>query len=517
MPCGVHLSVPTSMSLRIKNSNIPWIAALLVIAVAVFVFVFNPKPDFNGDNCYYYTNATSLVGGKGYSDMFGQPTNNFPPGYPLLMAPLRMVTDSIVAQKVLNLCFLFAAVVMLFLLLVDKGFKRSLAFLAGAAVLVTPHILEFSTIMMSEASCIFFIVLSLWLYMHLPRDEASLWRSSCFYLFLFSLVFVYHIRTQAVAVVAAFIFTMLLERRWRVATVTILAFLAGCLPWIIRNAALGLGQSRYVSQIDFSKFLDTALMLLFKAIPESIIPFININYKEELSFLLLLFALVWLAVIIYGFYKMGRLCMPLLLMFIVTIVIISSLDTPSSYRYLIILFPVITAALFVGLWSLGTLALRPLKREFPVWLLTLLFVPMFMQTDNFSKHTIWGLYVYGRMPLPSKFYNYREVSLRLAEIDRYAIVATRKPELFYIYSGVKARYFLETTDEARLIENLLDGGVKYVVLDQLGMDATFEYLYPCVRNHPELFTTLVTVKNPDTYLLYFDRDGARQWLKQFEK
>ena len=109
------------------------------------------------------------------------------------------------------------------------------------------------------------------------------------------------------------------------------------------------------------------------------------------------------------------------------------------------------------------------------------------------------------------------VSLRLAEIDRYAIVATRKPELFYIYSGVKARYFLETTDEAKLIENLIDGGVKYVVLDQLGMDATFEYLYPCVRSHPEFFTILVTVKNPDTYLLYFDRDRARQWLKQFEK
>lgn len=516
MPLLVHLSVPIAMNKNSKYCNIPWIAALLVVAVAVFVFVFNPKPDFNGDNCYYFANATSLAQGKGYSDMFGQPTNNFPPGYPLLMTPLRMITDSIVAQKVLNLCFLFAAVVMLYMLLVGQGFKRSLAFLAGVAVLVTPHILEFSTIMMSEASCILFIVLSLWLYMRLPDDEAHLWRSPLFYTFLFSLVYVYHIRTQAVAVIAAFIIAMLLERRWRVAAVTVSVFVAGCLPWIIRNALLGVGQSRYVSQIDFSKFLDTAQMLLFKAIPESIIPFIDINYKEDLTVPLFLFAVAWLAIIIYGFCKMGRLRMPLLLMFVVTIIIVSSLDTPSSYRYLIILFPLLTAGLFVGLCSLGTLVMKPIKREFPVWSLLLLFLPMFLQTATLTKHTIWGLYVYGRIPLPSKFYNYREVSLRLAEIDRYAVVATRKPELFYIYSGVKARYFLETADEAELIENLLDGGVKYVVLDQLGMDATFEYLYPCVRNHPEFFTTLVTVKNPDTYLLYFDRDKARKWLKSVQ-
>ena len=505
------------MSKKTKFRNLSWIAALLVIAVAVFMFVFNPKPDFNGDNCYYFANATSLADGKGYSDIFGEPTNNFPPGYPLLMTPLRMVTDSIVAQKVLNLCFLFTAVVMLYLLLVGQGFKRSLAFLAGAAVLVTPHILEFSTIMMSEASCILFIILSLWLYVRLPDEEARVWRSKHFYIFLLVLVFVYHIRSQAIAVVAAFIGAMLLERRWRTAAVTIVAFVAGSLPWIFRNALLGVEQSRYVSQIDFSKFFDTAYMLLFKSLPESIIPFININYKEELSVALFLFALLWLGVIIYGFCQMGRLRIPLLLMFIATIIIISSLDTPSSYRYLIILFPLLTAALFVGLWSIGTLAMKPVKSGFPVWILSLLFVPMFLQTGILTKHTIWGLYVYGRMPLPSKFHNYREVSLRLAEIDRYAVVATRKPELFYIYSGVKARYFLETTDETKLIENLLDGGVKYVVLDQLGMDATFEYLYPCVRNHPELFTTLVTVKNPDTYLLYFDRDRAREWLKRSKK
>lgn len=502
------------MGENLRNKNVPWLAALLVIAVAVFIFVFNPKPDFNGDNCYYYANATSLANGQGYADMFGKPTNNFPPGYPLLMTPLRVVTESIVAQKVLNLAFLAAGVFMLFLLLVAKGFKRSLSFLVCSAVLVTPHILEFSTIMMSEASCIFFIILSLWLYLRLPDDEARRWRSALFYIFLVVLIFVYHIRTQAVALVIAVVVAQLFERKWRSAAAVSAAFVVGCLPWMVRNAVLGLEQSRYISQIDFSKMMDTAQMLLFKAIPESLIPFININYKEELPLLLTLYALVWLALILYGFSKMGRLRLLLPVLFVVTIVIISSLDTPSSYRYIIILLPLLTAALFIGIYSLGTLLMRPIKKEFPVWLLSLLFVPMFLQYGTLTKHTLWGLYVYGRMPLPSKFYNYRELSLRVAELDRYAVVATRKPELFYLYSGVKAKYFLETTDEVALISDLLDKGVKYVVLDQLGMEATFKYLYPCVRNHQDIFSTLVVVQNPDTYLLYFDRDKARAWLNE---
>ena len=44
-----------------KLQDLPWLAALLVVAVTVFSFVFNPKPDFNGDNSYYYANATSLA------------------------------------------------------------------------------------------------------------------------------------------------------------------------------------------------------------------------------------------------------------------------------------------------------------------------------------------------------------------------------------------------------------------------------------------------------------------------
>ena len=244
---------------------------------------------------------------------------------------------------------------LLFLLLVERGFKRGLAFLVGAAVLVTPHILEFSTIMMSEASCIFFIMLALWLYVRLPRDEDALWRSKRFYLFLVVLVFTYHIRTQAVALVVAVVAAMLVERRWRASAAVGAAFLLGCLPWVVRNALLGLGQSRYVSQIDFSGFFGNVQMLLLKAVPESVIPFFDVAYDEGLSLGAVVGALLLLSLIIYGFCKIRGLGALLLVMFGVTIFIIAGLDAPSRYRYLVIILPLLTAALFVGLWSLGTI------------------------------------------------------------------------------------------------------------------------------------------------------------------
>ena len=76
----------------LKSKNLLWGAALVALFVISFSYIFDSKLNLNGDNCYYFANATSLARGDGYADMFGKPTTNFPPGYPLLMAPLRMVT-----------------------------------------------------------------------------------------------------------------------------------------------------------------------------------------------------------------------------------------------------------------------------------------------------------------------------------------------------------------------------------------------------------------------------------------
>lgn len=495
-----------------KHPYFYWIVGLAVTALLTFSYVFDEKPDLNGDNAYYFANATSLAKGRGYADMFGTPTTNFPPGYPLLMAPLRMFTSSIVAQKVFNLVFLFVAVVLLFDILVRAGYKRSLTFVTGVAVLVTPHVLEFSTMMMSEASCICCLAFIVWLYRRLPDDESKQWRQPLFYIMLVAVVFVYYIRTQAMAMVAAVVLALFFARRWKSALAVIVAFVVGYLPWVVRNELLGLNQSRYVSQIDFSNIAATVKMLVVQAIPESVFPFLNVPYNKEPSIFLWCFAVIWLSIIVFGFWKMGKLRWPMILFLLGTIAIISIINTPSRYRYIVTILPFLTAGLFVGIWELCSACFK--KIAFVPWvLLVAISFSLLLQKDNKSKHTIWGLHELARMEYPVNYKNYFEVGRRLYKYSRNAIVATRKPELLYINSGIRGKHFLETEDQRKLVKDLIDKKIDFVILDHLGFAATYRYLLPCVEQNSDFFKPVLNVPNPHTFLVYFDREKAMQWLE----
>ena len=65
-----------------------------------------------------------------------------------------------------------------------------------------------------------------------------------------------------------------------------------------------------------------------------------------------------------------------------------------------------------------------------------------------------------------------------------------------------------TTDESELISDLVKRNVDYVILDQLGYSSTYRYLLPAIQNHQQLFTPVMHLTNPDTYLLKFDREAA---------
>ena len=103
--------------MKIQKNRAIYIGLLIIVWACAYVYIFNEKIDINGDNCRYYTFASSLASGQGYADISAptpHPTNAFPPGYPLLMTPLRFFTDSIIAQKILNGLFLLGGALLLF-------------------------------------------------------------------------------------------------------------------------------------------------------------------------------------------------------------------------------------------------------------------------------------------------------------------------------------------------------------------------------------------------------------------
>ena len=152
--------------------------------------------------------------------------------------------------------------------------------------------------LMSEASCFFFIALAFWSFLHISqRDSRSFWRSSYLYLFLFAVAFSLYIWTQAVVLVIAFSFGLLATRRWRLALAVISATVLAYSPWMLRNMFLGLGQSRYLGQLSFDSLGYKLKMLLVQALPESVVPYFDVNYMLSPSVLLWAVAAIMLLLI----------------------------------------------------------------------------------------------------------------------------------------------------------------------------------------------------------------------------
>ena len=491
---------------------------LALLALLVFIYIFNPKIDINGDNCYYYAFASALAAGEGYLNVAGEPSALFPPGYPLLMTPLRLITDSVVAQKVMNLLFLFGAVLLLFYTLLAVGVKRSLSFIAAATVLITPHLLEFSTMMMSEASCLFFIALSLWAYMRvdfiLQGTKAVPWRSPWLWVFALSVAYAFLIRTQAVVLLFAFLAALLIASRFKVAALLSAVFVACWLPWALRNAVLGLGQSRYVSQIDFSNILGNIKMLTVQAIPESIVPFMPVRYNATPSHLLYVMAAVMLLLIIYGFFKMRGLRVVLPLLLVGNIVLVSIMNTPSYYRYMIIVLPFITAGFVLGLWSVfNCVTERLFKRSLTPWIVLLLIVPaVYLSRDN-TKHSIYGLHKMTEAKYPPTLRTFLAIGNEVAKLPDAGLVASRKPELLFVHAGVRGKRLKEATTNVDILNNMLDEDIDYLVLENMGFKYTYDVLYPFLQHHQNLFQIVKYTSDPMAILFKFKKAEALEWLK----
>lgn len=489
-------------------------AGLLIIALLVFPYIFNSKLDLNGDNCHYYINASSLASGAGYCDMYGEPTANFPPGYPLLMTPLRFFTSSFVAQKILNLVFLFLGTLLLHSILLREGVRREIAFIISVAVLTTPHLLEFSTMMMSEASCFFFIALAIWSYLHLPPSDGGIWRSRYLYVFLFAVVFSFYIRVQAIALVAAFVVALLVARRWRLSLSIVVTFALGYAPWVVRNVLLGLGRSRYFDQISFTSLGSKLKMLLVQALPESIVPYFDVNYMQTPSLMLWVIAAIMLSLAVCGLWQLRSIRVVLYLFVSGSIGIVAIMDSPSLYRYLVILLPVITAAFIVGVWKILLNVWRMCtKRILSPWVLIVLLLPGFVHGGNsLFKHSLNDLHESNKSDYPPLFINTFSIVRELAGMDNRVVIASRKPELIYLMEGVKGVPLIKFNGEEEAIRYLLDSKVDYLIVDDVALSVTGNNLVPFISNNKEIFIVESYMGNPDVFLFRFDREKASEWL-----
>ncbi len=500
-----------------------YIAAITIIFIISFSYIFNKKVDLNGDNCEYYMLSTSIVSGQGYLSLISpakEPTGVFPPGYPLLMSILRLFTPSFIAQKILNGIFLLGSVILLFFFMRRYKLPDGLAFVVCTAILLNVNILHFSTMMMSEMSFIFFSMLALWALYKIDYPK-PFWKDMWFWLLIIFVAYSYHIRTQGITLAFAVICFLLISKKWKHSAVFVAGYVVCLLPWMIRNVITGVGGSRYIDQIFgvnnhrpeegilgiwgiFLRCVDTLHMLITKAIPNSVMPYIAADYTTPATFAQWGIGIALLAIIIIGFMQFGRFKYFFLLYFAANLGIISLFNDPGGNRYLTTIIPFLEMGLLVGLFAIILFLFRKVKLNISFYPILLIVLPVY-----FSFPLMKSLHKLNKEAYPPNYMNFFIIAQTVKkELPHDVIVCSRKPSLFYMYGGTYSCPYKWTNDDAELIKGLVDSNVDYVVLDQLGFSSTYRYLYPAIEKNPELFSPVYYLPDPDTYLLQFHRDKA---------
>ena len=223
---------------------------LSVLFFKVYDRVFDKKVHLGGDNAGYYIYGKALAKGEGYVAIHTKDkvkANHFPPGYPALIAVvMKTFSGKVNTIKSANGFYMLAALFVLFFLFRAMTKNIHLSFVAVLIALYNFHLLQYSTIMMSEISYLLFSSISLLLFAFTDFKKSP-FKNIVFVFFILTIVFSFYIRTMGISLFLSFLLILLVQKHWKYAALLVGGFILLVAPWQIRSHSLG-GNS-YVNQL----------------------------------------------------------------------------------------------------------------------------------------------------------------------------------------------------------------------------------------------------------------------------
>lgn len=487
-----------------SSSTFNYIFLVELIFLCVYAYVFDYKIFMGGDNAEYYMNGLAIAGGHGYTniDMVGNPpANHFSPGYSYIISIIiRIFGDSMLATQIANGFFLLGVIFILFYIVKDITKSNNLAFVVSLVTLLNAYLLFYSYITMSEIPFTFFAILSVWLFMKTFSKGGSL-RQPYFWLLVIAVIVAFYIKSIGIAIVGASLVIFLANKRWLQAVILVTIFLTAYMPWHLRTEKLG--GSVYAKQIQmvnpydptlgkitFSdyprRFVENVDRYISTEIPSAIFGNNITNVAPEADWLdyLLGMSLVFFAIV--GIYSLPEFRW-FLLMSIGGIFFILMLWPPiwNGVRFMIPLIPFLLFLIIQGI-------LTVVKKRIKVFASSkkfLRYAPYaFLLIIPKSIAQIKILHVNSESEYLTNYNNYVKLGTWCKDnLPADAVIACRKPGLFYLFARHKVTTYAYTLDDKKLIDDLKAHGVTHVVLDDLGFSSTALYLYPAMSNNQDKF------------------------------
>ena len=498
--------------LPFKKSDL-WIALGFLVC---YFAIFDSKLDLGGDNAGYYILGQSIHSGQGYTDIHlpGAPSaSHFPPGYPVLLAVFMTVSDSFDFLKWMNGLLFLGALFMLQRLFQRMTQNHILSWVVLGLTLLNAHLLRSSTILMSEIPFLFFSVATLSCLVKWRSSEKPFWQSPWFWAMLVLSSMSYHIRTAGLALIAGIGLYLLFEKKWSAAVSYGLGFIVLALPWFLRGKALG--GNPYLEQLiqvnpyrpeegilSLGGWVDriktNGWRYLSQEIPNGLFPKLDVVYSQEEPTGFFLYGSLFVALIIYGSFKMPKLRM-MWAGYLTASAAIFLLwpEVWFGVRFMQPLIPFLLLSAAVG--AMEALKWAQIRLNGPKWIASP-YVLAGMALIQLSA--VSTLRATSQDPVGSQYMNYFNLGRYVSNnLPSDAIIATYKPAMFYLYAQRPCVRFPSLEDNAAFIERLKEQGVTHVVVDQLGYSAIGRYVVPAIQKYPERFPLVLQLPNPDTYLL----------------
>lgn len=505
-----------------KNRYLLPVIIALIFAV-IYSYCFDSKLDINGDNAMYIKLAENMSEGLGYSTISPDgttPASHFPPGYSAILSiPIYLGFNNLILFKVLNGLFLLCSLLLMYYVVKGVTDNRALAFSSIVLTILSPKLINFAFMAMSEMSYLLMCAIVLFSLYKFASKNATI-RSPYFWMAIVAAVLSYYIRTVGASLMFGIVVFYAFRCQWKELFISAGSIVLLLLPWSIRNSMMGI-ESRYLGTIMtvnpwrpeegsistfgemFSKMATNFDETVIKGFRELLFPYMEVNYRVASSFPMIVFGLVILGIVLYGAWKFGKLRYFMLAFFAANIGLFLLWHGGNGSRYVVPVTPFIFACFWVGIYHLLSL-----KVKLSPYFYLLAAIPMFSSIGVLAKNS--------RNPYPPAFVNYFKIAESIErDATKGLIICCRKPELLGFYAKkVFAINYSYTLDNKELIQNLIDQNVDYVLLDNLGFSSTPRYLYPAISNNNELFPIVMQLKNPDTYLLKFDKEKA---IEKFSK
>jgi hypothetical protein len=508
------------MKTRLSSKEQIWltIGLALVSFLFLYAYTFDQKIDTNGDNASYYILGKALKSGEGFvnlNSVFKTPNNHFPPGYPVIISLIMLVSESIIIIKLANGLLLLGSLFLSYLLVKKFSQSSTIAWMTLAFLIVNSHLLRYGTIMMSELPFLFFTLLALTVFLKTFDEDAG--SKLKYYIIAFlCLMAAFYIRTLGIALLAAFLFMMARDyrKKWKYMIGYLVAFILLFFPWLARSNRLG-GNS-YLKQLImvnpyqpeqgtmgvwdlFPRIVKNLERYIGFEIPDVIFPFKIVVYNEKLTILDWLSGVLILGLITLGIWKLPKYRSLIIIYLLSTFSIL--LIWPEVWvgiRFLLPLTPFLVMGMLTGFkWGVYQLSHSlNLKKTLPYWPVILILLLNYTEVQKLRARAF--------IDYEPQWRNYFSLaqSFRREGNDKM-VVSCRKPALFYMYSGTYTTSYKFTPDGQELIEDLKERKADYVILDQLGYSSSYRYLYPTIQNYPDNFQIIAKAENPDTFLIKF--------------